>query len=451
MSSFVSLRALEFASRFHRNPAVPLSFAAVLLFALSPTTLAMDWDIERVDDAINWIGSGLDIVVGDDGTPHIGHGSHPSQIIRYAVKQEGVWLIEEVDGYPTGPGACIALHPHGDPCLTYVDWDTLTFARRVGGVWEHEAIEQGGGGPLRFTDDGIPHIAYTRYNDPWCLRHAWKPLDTWQTETADPTVAAGYDLGLVLDDAGHPHISHWAAPNYGDGPFEERYTWWDGSAWQHEIIDDTGQNCNVFTSGIALDSAGNPHIAYMTHYCWGPSSVKYAVREAGSWDITTVDGTLSGSCACSLVLDSLDRPHVVYGTQYSMVGGTSELRYAHLDGQGQWVVEVVDADGDAGELNALALDPQGYLHIAYFRGSGEGQDGEVRYARSTTPVGACAGDVDGDGDTDLSDLAALLAAYGTVLGDPGYNANADFDSDDDVDLTDLAFLLSDYGCGSQAP
>ncbi len=59
---------------------------------------------------------------------------------------------------------------------------------------------------------------------------------------------------------------------------------------------------------------------------------------------------------------------------------------------------------------------------------------------------ACPGDVDGDGDTDLADLGALLAAYGSHEGDPNYNPNADFDDDGDVDLTDLAFLLSDYGC-----
>jgi len=60
---------------------------------------------------------------------------------------------------------------------------------------------------------------------------------------------------------------------------------------------------------------------------------------------------------------------------------------------------------------------------------------------------ACDGDVDGDGDTDLSDLAALLSAYGSFLGDPNYNPSADFDADNDVDLSDLAFLLGDYGCG----
>jgi hypothetical protein len=58
----------------------------------------------------------------------------------------------------------------------------------------------------------------------------------------------------------------------------------------------------------------------------------------------------------------------------------------------------------------------------------------------------CAADLDDDGDTDLTDLAALLAAYGSGPGDPNYNPSADFDRDDDVDLNDLAFLLSDYGC-----
>jgi hypothetical protein len=58
-----------------------------------------------------------------------------------------------------------------------------------------------------------------------------------------------------------------------------------------------------------------------------------------------------------------------------------------------------------------------------------------------------AGDVDGDGDVDLSDLAALLAAYGTCDGDPKYDPAADFDNSGCVELGDLAALLSVYGFG----
>jgi len=60
------------------------------------------------------------------------------------------------------------------------------------------------------------------------------------------------------------------------------------------------------------------------------------------------------------------------------------------------------------------------------------------------------GDLDGDGDVDLTDLARLLAAYGTCIGDPDYNPAADLDGSGCVDLpdlaiSDLAILLSHYG------
>jgi len=54
----------------------------------------------------------------------------------------------------------------------------------------------------------------------------------------------------------------------------------------------------------------------------------------------------------------------------------------------------------------------------------------------------CLGDLDGDNDIDLADLAALLANYGQtgVVYEDG-----DLDEDGDVDLADLAALLSVYG------
>lgn len=55
------------------------------------------------------------------------------------------------------------------------------------------------------------------------------------------------------------------------------------------------------------------------------------------------------------------------------------------------------------------------------------------------------GDVDGDMDVDLSDLAALLATYGLCEGAPGYNPAADFVENGCIDLADLAALLGNYG------
>jgi predicted outer membrane repeat protein len=51
----------------------------------------------------------------------------------------------------------------------------------------------------------------------------------------------------------------------------------------------------------------------------------------------------------------------------------------------------------------------------------------------------CAGDLDGDGDTDQADLGVLLASYNT-------DAGGDLDGDGDTDQADLGTLLADYGC-----
>ena len=55
----------------------------------------------------------------------------------------------------------------------------------------------------------------------------------------------------------------------------------------------------------------------------------------------------------------------------------------------------------------------------------------------------CAGDVDHDGDVDLSDLAQLLGHYGLTSG--AICENGDLDADGGVNLSDLAALLGAYG------
>ncbi len=55
------------------------------------------------------------------------------------------------------------------------------------------------------------------------------------------------------------------------------------------------------------------------------------------------------------------------------------------------------------------------------------------------------GDVDGDGDVDISDLALLLGTFGLCSSDVGFNAAADFDQSRCVELGDLAVLLANFG------
>jgi hypothetical protein len=56
----------------------------------------------------------------------------------------------------------------------------------------------------------------------------------------------------------------------------------------------------------------------------------------------------------------------------------------------------------------------------------------------------CVGDLDGDGDTDQSDLGILLADWG--CDDPVNGCVGDLNADDRTDQADLGILLADWGC-----
>jgi hypothetical protein len=58
----------------------------------------------------------------------------------------------------------------------------------------------------------------------------------------------------------------------------------------------------------------------------------------------------------------------------------------------------------------------------------------------------CAGDIDGDADTDVLDFAVLLSHYG-ASGLPPFTMG-DRDGDGDVDVFDFAAFVGDFGCGT---
>ena len=109
----------------------------------------------------------------------------------------------------------------------------------------------------------------------------------------------------------------------------------------------------------------------------------------------------------------------------------------------------LDADGDGDFLEPAPFDLDGdarFFDDSQTPDTGDGWPPIVDigpYEFGDEGPQPCFGDLDGDRDVDLGDLAQLLGFYGTIEGATG--RDGDMDCDGDVDLRDLAALLGLHG------
>jgi len=98
------------------------------------------------------------------------------------------------------------------------------------------------------------------------------------------------------------------------------------------------------------------------------------------------------------------------------------------------------ADWTLHEVNDVSADGKTIVGAGQYPGSSY-REAWVAYLGEAFP--GPLGDLDGDGDVDLSDLSQLLSNYGTTSG--AEYSDGDLDGDGDVDLSDLSGLLAHYG------
>jgi hypothetical protein len=269
------------------------------------------------------------------------------------------WVSETVDSAgDVGQESSLALDSSGIPHVVYRDVtnDSLKYAVLSGATWMSGTVETSVGqlGPsLAFDDSDSLHVAYT-HRGPY-VNHAILRGTTWVIETAVGEPAA--EPSLALDSSGNPNIA------YCDVHLTEglKYAYWTGSGWvvREEVDYVLCGNPGVAEAlpSLALDSSGTPHIAY---YDVASNSIKYTVLRGTTWVSETVE-TPVGQTGSHLVLDGSGNPHIAYS--YS-----GSVKYAVLKGT-SWVVETVDGSGEA---PSLALDSSGNPHIAYCAVAGGG-------------------------------------------------------------------------------
>jgi hypothetical protein len=167
----------------------------------------------------------------------------------------------------------------------------------------------------------------------------------WAVQDVDGVAVLSGGLSLALDSGGNPHLAYVYAPAGSSqtgghvdvhmNPQSLVYASWNGKTWETQTLDNfyIANLSQVFFSlsysSLKLDTQNNPHLVYSVPNLNKTSQylLKYASWNGIAWDIQTVDYGIRGA----LALDSSGNPHIAYS------GADGQLCYASWNGF--WIIE----------------------------------------------------------------------------------------------------------------
>jgi hypothetical protein len=151
----------------------------------------------------------------------------------------------------------IAYHDETNGTLKYAAWDGI--------AWQHTVVDSsahvGAYPSLALTSDGDPIIAYfdSTYKNT-DLKLAVYFDNDWQVGVVDATPITGFGNSLALDPKSDlPRIAYATGNPATDTNL--KFAWWDGEAWQFEIVDSPGI-VGEFPSLVLGPYFGEPMISY---------------------------------------------------------------------------------------------------------------------------------------------------------------------------------------------
>jgi len=276
-----------------------------------------------------------------------------------------VWQIGLVDS-SGGNYSSLRIDRYGNAHLAYVDSENAVLKYSF---WDHNlqkwfttSLDRSQGFcSLTLDSKQFPHISYLDYGT-GKLKYAHWDGSTWQKAAIEISAKEiSFYTSIALDSKDQPSISFYEYFSAGgDNDLHLRVVSWNGSMWELRTADNT-RGSGKFNS-IAVDSAGNPQVAY-ADVAYENSSLRYARWNGGSWHTAVLEGADGPKYmhSVSLLLDSKDIPHIAYTD-----AGTNQVKYA-TQRDGKWQFELVDSlEREAfPDRNGIALDEQGNPYISY--------------------------------------------------------------------------------------
>lgn len=405
------------------------------------------WSTEIVDSVGN-VGKHNSIDVDNAGNVHISYYDSTNQDLKYATGTSGSWTFTTVDS--TGVvGEYNSLVCIGDVVhITYLDYsnNTLKHAERSNNAWSLEvAAEDVGLGSSLAANDGMLYSSFI--SDDGKLYCAVKNGTVWSIEEVDVSASFAKEMDIAVSD-GTVFVTYIDT----NAKVLKAATRSSSGSWNSEVVDSTTLvNTNSWPSATG-DSFGRFHITY---YDLANQDLCYAMNNGSAWSLSKMDE--SGGVCSAIVSDDNNKQHVFY---IDLVLAKTPLSYMTNSGA-KWVTEAVDQQGDVGEQSSIAVDAEGFVHIAYYDDS----NGTLNYANNlngwqTVVVDNSSASVglnpsialDSEGNVHISyydetnqDLRYATNAGGTWIvdsrdtgGNVGFYSSLSIDSDDGVHIVYLS-------------
>lgn len=262
------------------------------------------------------------------------------------------WTTETVNSAPP-TFVDIAQASDGSPWIVFGSGG-VQVAHQANGSWTFDKLgTQASAAQIALDTDGVPHVVW-RGQDAmgYALYHSKWVGGAWTSELVTERPAVGISFVLAGKDA---HIAYFAT--------DTKELLWSkpgANGFDTEIVR-SGQGGDNFTTAIAVDKDGEPHIAYIVQQA-GPDPFEYVTRKNGQWVTSVVASDVpSGGDFVRLLINAQGIPVVSFIGEDAML-----VAEKHDIG---WVRQPVIPKCDGNTPFDMALDATGTLTIAHHCGN----------------------------------------------------------------------------------
>jgi len=317
------------------------------------------WAQQTIDEPS--VIKGLDLLVDGDGVDHLAFTTDKYDLWHGAFADGD--YAEELVSADAQSVPSLAMDGAGVLHAAFLSHDDerLMYANNEAGAWSEEIVYEA---PVRFyvqeltlalDGDDRPVIAFQQaaslIGDVLVAR--WTGGE-WSVEAVDTRGDQGDYVSLIVDAQGALHLTYY--DSMGD---DLRYATDRSGQWATYTVrwrGSVGWGCD-----LALDENGDVFIAYLDDTFANDVRLLLAMGGEDDWTVVGLDNAAANQSYSGMPIaaDADGTLHLLY--QPSSDGG---MKYASNRG-GQWRSGLVDGYPDAGLHQSVALDDDGYAHVAY--------------------------------------------------------------------------------------